>query len=470
MKVTIKLKSYQRKDKTAVGKLFVRVRNAQAKTDSLISTGINVNPEFWDGNIPGYRLNTPSEFMSTTDVVRFNERLNQLILCVQENCTEVSLKSEIERTVEVFLKSSAEVKPKKWRKTQQTRSIVESVKEDIKKEQVNRLPTVIDYFKKYLDEKQLNSWHHQAQSAVMHKLERYQAWQAFVAEQEELPLYLSDFNYEEMERYYEYISHESEYRDAYPDFYKQFNLMKDYDIRPLSKNALSVGIQRLKMFLNWCVEKGYLKDLSFRRFEDGGQVYGVPYYLTVEERDYLMDFDFSDFPRLQLHRDKFVFQCLIGCRCDDLDRLTWDNINGDFIEFIPHKNLMNKRTEIVRFPITDKMRIILERQDPNVSTLFFNYCQDTYRVDIKEVLRRAGITRMVTVLDAKTRKGIQRPICDIAASHLARRTFVANLYNKVKDPNLISSLTGHVDDSKAFARYRVITDDTKKGLIDAMED
>jgi len=100
-----------------------------------------------------------------------------------------------------------------------------------------------------------------------------------------------------------------------------------------------------------------------------------------------------------------VFQCLIGCRCDDLDRLTWDNINGDFIEFIPHKNLMNKRTEIVRFPITDKMRIILERQDPNVSTLFFNYCQDTYRVDIKEVLRRAGITRMVTVLDANARKG-----------------------------------------------------------------
>lgn len=76
---------------------------------------------------------------------------------------------------------------------------------------------------------------------------------------------------------------------------------------------------------------------------------------------------------------------------------------------------------------------------------------------------------MVTILDAQTRKGIQRPICDVAASHLARRTFIANLYNKVQDPNLISSLTGHVEDSKAFARYRAINDSTKRNLINLID-
>jgi len=470
MKVTVKLKTYTKKDKTAVGKLFVRVRNAKEKSDSLIYTGIEVNPDYWDGSLPGYNLDVPSEVMTKTDIIHFNDKLKRLIHCVQENCNDKTPKEDIERTIEVFMKASAELKEKKWRKTQQTRDIVDEVKKSVKASKVKPMPTLIDYFKKYLDENHFNSWHHQALTSVMHKLERYEAWIGFITEMDDWHLYPSDMNLEEMKRYYEYISHESEYRDDYPEFFKQFNIARDYDIRPLSKNALSVGIQRLKMFLNWCVEKGYLNDLSFRRFEDGGTVYGIPYYLTIEERDYLMDFDFSDFPRLQLHRDKFVFQCLIGCRCDDLDHLTWDNINDDFIEFIPHKNLMNNRTEIVRFPITDKMRTILERQDSSLSTLFFHYCPEIYRKDIKEILRRAGITRMVTVLDAKTRKGVQRPICDIAASHLARRTFVANLYNKVKDPNLISSLTGHVDDSKAFARYRVITDDTKKGLIDAMED
>lgn len=303
----------------------------------------------------------------------------------------------------------------------------------------------------------------------MNKLERYEAWQGYLAEVDDFKLYLEDFNFEEMERYHEYISHESEYRDAYPDFFAQFKLFKPIDIRPLSKNSISIGIQRLNMFLNWCVKQDLITDLSFRRFKCDGQIYGVPYYLTIEERNFLMDFDLSGFPRLELHRDKFVFQCLIGCRCDDLDRLTWDCIHGDFLEFLPHKNLLNNKTDIVRMPMTDKMRIILERQDPTIQNFFLPYCQDTYRRDIKAVLRKAGINRLVTLIDGKTRKGIQRPICDVAASHLARRTFVANLYNKVQDPALISSLTGHVEDSKAFARYRVVEDDTKRKLIDLID-
>jgi hypothetical protein len=35
----------------------------------------------------------------------------------------------------------------------------------------------------------------------------------------------------------------------------------------------------------------------------------------------------------------------------------------------------------------------------------------------------------------------------------------------VKDPNLVGSLSGHKEGSKAFARYRDIDEDIKKGLI-----
>ena len=44
----------------------------------------------------------------------------------------------------------------------------------------------------------------------------------------------------------------------------------------------------------------------------------------------------------------------------------------------------------------------------------------------------------------------------IARSHMARRTFIGNIYIKVKDPNLVASLTGHSEGSKAFSRYRDI--------------
>ena len=51
---------------------------------------------------------------------------------------------------------------------------------------------------------------------------------------------------------------------------------------------------------------------------------------------------------------------------------------------------------------------------------------------------------------------------EIASSHLARRTFVGNLYKQVKDPNLVGALSGHKEGSRAFARYREIDEELKK--------
>jgi hypothetical protein len=48
---------------------------------------------------------------------------------------------------------------------------------------------------------------------------------------------------------------------------------------------------------------------------------------------------------------------------------------------------------------------------------------------------------------------------------MARRSFIGNIYKKVKDPNLVASLSGHKEGSKAFARYRTIDDEMKKELI-----
>jgi integrase len=85
------------------------------------------------------------------------------------------------------------------------------------------------------------------------------------------------------------------------------------------------------------------------------------------------------------------------------------------------------------------------------------------------MLRLAGITRMVTILDPVTREEVKRPIYEVASSHMARRTFVGNLYKHVKDPNLVSKLSGHAEGSKAFARYRDIDDDMAKELVKMLE-
>lgn len=62
-----------------------------------------------------------------------------------------------------------------------------------------------------------------------------------------------------------------------------------------------------------------------------------------------------------------------------------------------------------------------------------------------------------------------KPLCDVATTHTARKTFIGNLYKKVTDPSLVTSLSGHTDSSRAFARYREIDMEMKRELVDMID-
>lgn len=85
------------------------------------------------------------------------------------------------------------------------------------------------------------------------------------------------------------------------------------------------------------------------------------------------------------------------------------------------------------------------------------------------MLKLAGIDRPVIVRNSVTGENESRPIWEVASSHMARRTFIGNVYEKVQDPNLIGRMSGHVEGSKAFSRYRTITDDVLKGVVDLID-
>ena len=82
-----------------------------------------------------------------------------------------------------------------------------------------------------------------------------------------------------------------------------------------------------------------------------------------------------------------------------------------------------------------------------------------------KVFKMAGITRNVIIRNARTGENELVPIDTVASSYLTRRTFIGNAYFKVSDPNLIGKMSGHVDGSKAFKRYRNIEDETLKSVI-----
>ena len=239
--------------------------------------------------------------------------------------------------------------------------------------------------------------------------------------------------------------------------------------KPRGQNSVADMMLRFRSFIIWTNDNEYTTNNPFKHYTVGEIVYGTPIYISNSERNILLEADLSDNKELETQRDIFVFQCLIGCRVSDLYKMTYNSIIDDAIEYIPRKT-KEERAITVRVPLNETAKqLIAKYRDYERITLFpFNTEQD-YNRKIKEAFKRAGLDRMVTVLDQQTREEVQKPLYEVASSHMARRSFIGNIYKKVKDPNLVGALSGHKEGSKAFARYRTIDDDMKKELIGMLE-
>lgn len=265
--------------------------------------------------------------------------------------------------------------------------------------------------------------------------------------------------------------------DIYPKFRDIYNTMPA-DTRkgrkcpaptPRGDNTICCIFKRFRAFFNWCNEQGLTDNKPFSKYCGvSSEKYGTPYYITIDERDRIADFDLSHNQRLEAQRDIFIFQCLIGCRVSDLIRLTPSNVINGAIEYIANKTRQD-RPEVIRVPLHARAAALVEKYAGRADGRLFPFIsQQRYNDDIKKIFTAAGITRAVTILNPATGQEEQRPINEIASSHLARRTFIGNLYKRVKDPNLVGSLSGHKEGSRAFARYRDIDEDMKKDLINLL--
>lgn len=244
---------------------------------------------------------------------------------------------------------------------------------------------------------------------------------------------------------------------------------KPRKIEARSENTIISRLEILRAVVLWAVKDGRTDNNPFAHYSIGACVYGTPFYITIQERDRIYRTNLSRHPSLAIQRDIFVFQCLTGCRVSDLLKLTRNNLISGGIEYVPIKT-KEERGETVRVPLNKTAAEIVERYaDENRMTLLPFVSAQKYNAAIKRIFLAARLTRSVTILDPMTRQEVQRPLNEIASSHLARRTFVGNLYKQVKDPNLIAKLSGHVEGSRAFARYRDIDEDMRKDLVKLLE-
>lgn len=241
---------------------------------------------------------------------------------------------------------------------------------------------------------------------------------------------------------------------------------KNLEVR--GENYVINQLKKLKAFFNWLHDNGLMSNRPFEGFKIGSQKYGTPYYITIDERNTIAETPMPT-KHLETQRDIFVFHCFVGCRVSDLIKLTEANITNGILEYTPHKTKdEGEQAVMARVPLHPKAVGLIDKYKgvDAKGRLFPFISPQKYNDAIKEVFTIAGITRNVEIRDAKTGEMDIRPINEIASSHLARRTFVGNAYRKVSDPNIIGKMSGHVEGSKAFSRYRNIEDETLRDVID----
>lgn len=303
---------------------------------------------------------------------------------------------------------------------------------------------------------------------VKRTLQRFELYtKLYVKGQKQFSLEVNTLNADILHSFDKFLRTEHENFKTHPELYIHFPEKKASE--PRGSNTVSGIFTKLRTFINWCNRNDITSNNPFTNFTPPKELYGTPYYLTKEEKKQLFNFDFSMNKSLEKQRDIFIFQCSVGCRAGDLLSLKKDNLINEAIEYVASKT-KDEKPKTLRVPLNIMAsKIVAKYANTEGDKLLPFISQQKYNNSIKEVFTIAGINRKVTILNPLTRKSEIHPLNEIASSHLARRTFCGLLYKEVKDPNVVGSMSGHAEGSKAFARYRDIDEDMKKEVVSLLD-
>lgn len=333
-----------------------------------------------------------------------------------------------------------------------------------------------DLMEEYLADTKFSTARDKNIRVLMRALQRYEWYVRFrYKKRKDFTLDVDTMDKEIISDIESFLRHEHILHKEYPKIFKKMPSItgkrKCPKPKPRGNNTICALFTKLRAFFNWCNENKKTANRPFVGYNGvTSEKYGTPYYITLDERNHIADFDLSAYPHLAVQRDIFIFQCCVGCRVSDLMRLTATDVIDGEIQYIPHKTKGENPTT-VRVPLNERARNLIakyEHIDPQ-GRLFPFIASQSYNRCIREIFRKCGVTRMVTTLNPTTGEEEKRPICDVASSHMARRCFVGNLYKRWADPNVICPMSGHKLGSTAFARYREIDKELRIEVIKSIE-
>jgi site-specific recombinase XerD len=446
----------------AANKQEILIRFSHGRINHRAKTNIFIPAEYVDDNgkkiiwdnkaqqivIPNFRLMTDERKELKQYLAAQSERLNTLVTFIQTAFNEMD-KANISPD---WLKDSIDKYYEKGKYAPKARA--------------ERGQVFFDAFEEFLKIKKFSDWRKRAFDVVVRVMKRYEMY-IQITENKSFLLALDNITPNVLDDFDAFLRNEHLFSTQFPEIYKK--VPESRTPEPRGQNTINGIFTKIRTFFIWAVNNEKTANNPFHKFKIEECVYGTPYYISIDERNKLYNTDLSHRPKLEIQRDIFVFQCLIGCRVSDLYKFTKQNVINGAIEYIARKT-RDGRPVTVRVPLNAIAKEILAKYaDFEGKTLLPYISEQQYNKSIKEAFTLAGLTRPVVTLDPLTRESVILPLNEIASSHLARRCFVGNLYKQVKDPNLVGALSGHKEGSRAFARYREIDEEMKEELVRMLE-
>ena len=426
--------------------IYVRLRDGRL-LDSTMSTGYTVNPLWWDAKREEIKANIVCDNKEKADLNEKLQSLKKFLYTrhkIDKDKGNVN-KDWLSKALKDFAKEQGKVANPVGEKSNAFK----------------------DTFQKFLDANEFSEGRLNQYRVIERAVLRFEEFMRMTKlRRRNFAFDVRTVDENDLNDLYYFMSKEHIYYEEYPEIYEKFPEKRQS--KPRGANTLSENFKKLRAFFNWAQSEGIIRVSPFSKFKCEKELYGTPYYLTKEEMHKILNTDLSSTPEYERQRDVFIFHCCIGCRVGDLLRMKKSDVIDGAIEYIATKTIAdNART--VRVPLNATALAIIEKyKDYDETKLLPFISSQKYNDYIKVVLTKCGITRLVTVLNPITRREEKQPINEIGSSHMARRTFIANIYNKVPDPNVIGSMTGHVEGSRAFARYRTIEEEVKRSLVDIL--
>lgn len=392
-----------------------------------ISTGFKVAPMYWDKENNRVFITSQQKQIQQREMKRVNRFIDAL-----EKEISTMLDADVLADYEKKLVPNA---VEKYGIVARIKEKIDKIKGKEIKEEEKRTITVLDYFKKVVEE---------MPKKVIKRTGKF--IEAKTIQHHTIVL----------KRFENFLNYKHYGNGSFSMFNKNFESeMEQWMLgeKNYTPNTVCATFSVMKIWLKMAEDEGLISDKSFHSWKSKG--YDVQHiYLTEEELKAIYNFDFSEYKKVQHNsvieevRDLFILASQIGLRYGDLERLNasnWD-IENRTVEIHTKKT-----SETVLVPLST-IAIEIYRKYKGV----FPKPQDKgkYNANLERIGRMVGLTQSVFV---KSNAGgkiqvVEKKKYEMISSHTARRSFATNLYKRCHNCKMVMAFTGHKTEEN-FKKY-----------------